>query len=282
MTGSTRSSSPWRAGRSCFPICGRSIRTPSTSGSSPLHCPQAPFYRFLPWKRGDNIREARPAALPGIASADSAATFRAPSIYDRVLRQDPAGRQPVLHRGDLPQPGEPDPAERLRHPPRERVGDRRPADAGARSRLSHRLRHGRGGAPRCRERHGAGGDPRHLLLRGLRRRRRLEDAGRRVGILPAGGRAVQRVVLLVVREQGRGSRAGGAASAPRAGAVAHRRGRVRRGLEDRLQASHEPGRRSCPGSTRGCPPSSTSDSAPGSRCPTRTPRTSSTSTTSTA
>jgi hypothetical protein len=58
-------------------------------GIQTVVCPQAPFYRFLPWKRGDSIREARPAALPGVTDPDSAATFRAPSIYDRVLRQDP-------------------------------------------------------------------------------------------------------------------------------------------------------------------------------------------------
>jgi hypothetical protein len=57
-------------------------------GIKPVSCLPA-FYRFLKWGEGDNIREARPAALPGITNPDSAATFRAPSIYDRILHQDP-------------------------------------------------------------------------------------------------------------------------------------------------------------------------------------------------
>jgi hypothetical protein len=55
-------------------------------GITPLRCPAVPFYRFLPWRQGSSIYQARPAALPGLVSADSAATFRAPSIYDRVPR----------------------------------------------------------------------------------------------------------------------------------------------------------------------------------------------------
>ena len=58
-------------------------------GIQPVACPEVPFYRFLKWGEGDNIREARPAALPGITNADSAAAFRAPSVYDRILHQDP-------------------------------------------------------------------------------------------------------------------------------------------------------------------------------------------------
>jgi hypothetical protein len=55
-------------------------------GINSLRCPAVPFYRFLPWKQGTSIYEARPAALPGLVSADSAATFRAPSIYNRIPR----------------------------------------------------------------------------------------------------------------------------------------------------------------------------------------------------
>jgi hypothetical protein len=58
-------------------------------GIRPVSCPQAQFYRFLPWRRGDAIREARPAALPGLVGADSVGTYRAPLIYDRVLHQNP-------------------------------------------------------------------------------------------------------------------------------------------------------------------------------------------------
>lgn len=56
-------------------------------GLRPL-CPQGPsFWRFLEWGKGDNIRAARPDSLPG--GPDSSATYRAPSIYDRILHQDP-------------------------------------------------------------------------------------------------------------------------------------------------------------------------------------------------
>jgi hypothetical protein len=62
--------------------------SPIDLGMQPVSCLRAPFYRFLPWKEGDDIREARPAALPGVADQDSSATYRAPAIYDRVVHRD--------------------------------------------------------------------------------------------------------------------------------------------------------------------------------------------------